>query len=85
MVRSPDRHFDRSSRPRRGLCRAACAVVKLTWFGAAARLEPAPDRIAPAKARGWKNGWHTWLALNETELTWMALLIGLALMASLFA
>jgi hypothetical protein len=54
----------------------------------AAALEPAPtsaDRIAPAKARSWKHGWHTWLALNETELTWTALLIGLTLLASLFA
>ena len=60
--------------------------MRPTWFGTAApRLEPAPDRIAPAKAGGWKHGWHTWLVLNETELTWMALLIGLALLASLFA
>jgi hypothetical protein len=62
-------------------------AVKPTWGGAAA-LEPAPgpaDRIAPADDRGWKHGWQTWLALNETELTWTALLIGLVLLASLFA
>jgi len=86
MVRSPDRHSDRSSRPRRGLCRHACVVVKP--IRGAAALEPAPtpaDRIAPATARGWKHRWHTWLALNETGLTWTALLIGLTLLASLFA
>jgi hypothetical protein len=61
--------------------------MKPTWGGAAA-LEPASgpaDRIPRAKARRWKHGWHTWLALNETELTWTALLIGLVLFASLFA
>jgi hypothetical protein len=87
VVRSSDRHSDRSYRARRGLCHFACVVVKPTWGGAAA-LEPAPkpaDRIAPAKARGWKHGWQTWLALNETELTWTALLIGLIVLASLFA
>jgi hypothetical protein len=83
MVRSPDRHFDRSSRPRRGLRSHGRDVVKPKWFGAAA-MEPAPGP-APAKARGWKHAWHTWLLLNETELTWMALLIGLVLSASLFA
>ena len=61
--------------------------MKPTWGGAAARA-PAlrqADRIAPAKAGGWKHGWHTWLALNETELTWTVLLIGLVLLAGLFA
>jgi hypothetical protein len=56
--------------------------VKPTWGGAPA---PRPaDCIPPAKTRGWKHVWQTWLALNETELTWTGLLIGLILFASVF-
>ena len=63
-------------------------LVVVVAYADAAALEPAPrpaGRIASAKARGWKRGWQTWLALNETELTWTALLIALILFASLFA
>ncbi len=60
-------------------------VLKAPWsataFAARASLS---DRGAPASVKGWKRAWRTWLALNATELTWTALLIGLVLFVSLF-
>jgi hypothetical protein len=66
----------------------AAAIASGAATEGATALGPAPrpaDRMAPAKAGGWKRGWQTWLALNQTELTWTAVLIGLILFTSLFA
>ncbi len=59
--------------------------MKRTRSATALELGRSPsDRVAPAKAKGWKHGWQTWLALNTTELTWTALLSGLLVFVSLF-
>jgi hypothetical protein len=55
------------------------------WSATALKVDRGPpDRAAAVRAEGWKRGWHMWLRLNATELTWTALLIGLVLFVSLF-
>ena len=59
--------------------------MKRSWSAAALEAARHPsDRVPPVRAAAWKRGWRTWLALNVTELTWTALLIGLVLFVSLF-
>lgn len=52
-----------------------------------ASVEPQQTKRAAGQfsARGWKAGWHSWLALNANELTWTALVGGGVFLVSLFA
>src|SRR5258708_14301930 len=48
-------------------------------------LQQKRDAASQSPASRSKERWHAWLALNANELTWMALLAGGVLFASLFA
>jgi hypothetical protein len=52
---------------------------------ASAETQGAKRASKQSLARGWKAGWHSWLALNANELTWTALLGGGVILAALFA
>jgi hypothetical protein len=64
----------------------AKAASAASIYAAQASIDPQQKRDAARQSPGgWKAGWHAWLALNANELTWMALLAGGILFASLFA
>ena len=65
----------------------ARAGNKPAVFSSRASIEPQQTKRAAGQssARGWKAGWHSWLALNANELTWTALLAGGVILATLFA
>lgn len=59
---------------------------KAAAFSSRANIAPQQTKLAArqSSARGWKAGWHSWLALNANELTWMALLTGGVILTALF-